>query len=112
MKERSSSILSPIADGARFFFCYFRLIFTAQHLEKLWSQVSYLLPGRCFPFVSRNGFFNSHSSSISIEMSLTHALALASSQFVHRQKALGKYTRMHLGALEITELIYAKQARG
>ena len=55
---------------------------------------------------------NSHLWSIFIEMLLTHALALASSQFVHQQKALGIYTRMDSGALEITEFIYAQQARG
>ena len=50
----------------------------------------------------------SHCSSISHRVLLTHALALSASQFVHKKKSQRVYTSMHSAALELTKLTYTK----
>ena len=60
------------------------LLFSFQLLDKLWSQVSSLLPpGTCLPFLSRIGFTIPTVCQFH-GMLLTPALALSASQFVHK----------------------------
>ena len=48
----------------------------------------------------------SHCSSIFHRVLLTHALAFAASQFVHKKKSLRIYTSMHSGGFELMKLTY------
>ena len=48
----------------------------------------------------------SHCTSISHRVLLTHALALSASQFVHKKKSLRICTSMHSARLELTKLTY------
>ena len=50
----------------------------------------------------------SHCSSISHRVLLTHALALSPSQFVHNSKSPRIYTSMHSAELELTKLIHTR----
>ena len=50
----------------------------------------------------------SHCSSIFHRVLLTHALALAASQSVHKKKSLQIDTSMHSGGLELTKLTYTR----
>ena len=50
----------------------------------------------------------SHCSSISHRVLLTHALALSASQFVHKKKSQRIYTSMHSAGLELTKLTYTR----
>ena len=50
----------------------------------------------------------SHCSSISHRVLLTHALALSASQFVHKKKSQQIYTSMHSAGLELTKLTYIR----
>ena len=50
----------------------------------------------------------SHWSSIFYRVLLTHALALAASQFVHKKKSRQIYTSMHSAGLELTKLTYTR----
>ena len=50
----------------------------------------------------------SHCSSIFHRTSLTHALALFASQFVHKKKSQRICTSMHSAGLELTKLTYTR----
>ena len=50
----------------------------------------------------------SHCSSDSHRVLLTHALALSASQFVHKKKSRRIYTSMHSAGLELTKLTYTR----
>ena len=51
----------------------------------------------------------SHYSSIFHRvLSLTHALALSASQFVHKKRSQRSYTSMHSAGLELTKLTYTR----
>ena len=89
---------------AFFFFLYHT--FTFKLLNKPWSQMSSLFsPWRCLPsiFIAHR-VQQSHCSSIFHRVLLTHALALSTSQFVHKKKSQRMYTSMHSAGLELTKL--------
>ena len=50
----------------------------------------------------------SHCSSISHRVLLTHALALSAGQFVRKKKSPRMYTSMHSGGFELTKLTYTR----
>ena len=50
----------------------------------------------------------SHCSSIVHRVLLTHALALSTSQFVHKKKSQRICTSMHSAGLELTKLTYTR----
>ena len=50
----------------------------------------------------------SHCSSTFDRLLLTHALALAASQFVHNKKSQQIYTSMHSAGLELTKPTYTR----
>ena len=87
--------------------------FFGKHLTKLldkpWSHVSsFLPPGSCLQLVSRRGFSNPTARRFFHRVSLTHALALSASQFVHKKKSRRIYTTMHSAGLELTKLTYTR----
>ena len=49
-----------------------------------------------------------HCSTIFHRVLLTHALALSTSQFVHKKKCPRMYTSMHSGGLELAKLTYTR----
>ena len=76
-----------------FFFC---LTFTFQLLDKLWSQVSSLLPpGTCLQFLlSRIGFSIPTARRLSSNVAHSRFRAFRESQFVHKKKSPQKFTRV------------------
>ena len=84
--------------------------FTFQLLDKPWSQVSSLLPpGSRLQFLSRIRFSNPPARRFFFHrVSLTHALALSASQFMHEKKSQRIYTGMHSAGLELTKLTYTR----
>ena len=93
----------------RFFIC---LTFTFQLLDKLWSQVSSLLPApRYVPsvFIAHRAQHSHFPLLVDFHrMLLTHAHGLCASQFVHKKKSLRIYTSMHSGGLELNKLTYSR----
>ena len=78
-------------------------------MDKLWSQVSSLLPpGSCLQFFIAHRVQQFHYSSIFHQVLLTHALALSASQFVLKKKSPRIHTSMHSGGLELTKLTYTR----
>ena len=98
--------LVGVSPYAHFFFSH---TFTFQLLDKLWSQVSTLVPPRFLPsiFIAHR-VQQSHRSSIFHRVLLTHALALSASQFMYKKKSQRIYTSMHSAGLELTKLTYTR----
>ena len=96
----------------RFFFFFlfsFRLTFTFQLLDKLWSQVSSLLPpGMCLQFLSRIGLSIPTARRLSSNVANSRTFALSASQFVHKKKSLRIYSSITMGGLELTQLTYSR----
>ena len=98
----------PLPSPCSLFF--FSHTSTFQLLDKPWSQVSCLPPPpRFLPsiFIAHR-VQQSHCSSIFHRVLLTHALALAASQCVHKKKCPRIYTSMHSRGFELTKLTYTR----
>ena len=93
------------ARNAPFFFCLSHTC-TFQLLDKLWTQVSSLLPpGSCLQFLSRiRRVQQPHCLSSFHRVLLTRALAFTANQFVRKKKSPRISTSMHSGGFELTKL--------
>ena len=93
------------AVSSRFIYLFASLLLFS-FCDKLWSQVSSLLPpGSHIPSVfAAHRVQHSHCSSIFHRMLLTHALAFSVGQFVHKKQSLRIYTSMLSGGLELTQV--------
>ena len=89
---------------------FFVSLLLFQLLDKLWSQVSSLLPPvRAFSFDRAWG--SAFPLLVDFHRTLlTHALALSTSQLVHKKKPLPVqiYASMYSGGLELTRLTYSR----
>ena len=97
------------ARRVRLHFFFFSHTFSFQLLDKPWSQVSCPSPPPYLPsiFIAHR-VQQSHCSSISHRLLLTHALALSASQLVQKKKSQRIYTSMHSAGLELTKMTYTR----
>ena len=65
-------------------------------------------PGSCLHFFIAHRVQQPHCSWIFHRVLLSHALALAASQFAHKKKSQRIYTSMHSAGHELTKLNYTR----
>ena len=103
----NNQLMSLRACSIPFFFFSYTFTFPASGQAMVTGVVH--SPPRFLPsiFIAHRAQ-QSHCSSISYRLLLTHALALSASQFVLKKKSQRNYTSMHSTALELTKLTYTK----
>ena len=91
-----------------FFFSHFFEYFSVSGQAVVTEVSSLLPPVLAFNFFIAHGVQQSHYSSFSHRVVLTHALALSASQFVHKKKPTRICMSMHSGGFELTKLTYTR----
>ena len=101
---------------ARFFsfFLFFVSLLLFQLLDKLWSQVSSLLPrGTCLQFLSGMGFsIPAANSRFSSNVANSRFRAFRESICAQGKVPTSEYEYALVGGLELKKLTYSRQARG
>ena len=91
-----------------YFFFFSKLYFPASGQAVVTAVVVPSSPRFLPSFFIAHRVQQSHCSSILHRVSLTHAVALSASQFVHKKKSQRIYTSMHSAGLELTKLTYIR----